>query len=266
MWKKYIARIKFGFIQGLSFRTEIIGWIILSVFPNIVLFFIWSSVYNGNTSVRGYNLADLLQYFFLSMVISGLTGSHFENWRAKEIRDGKIDFFLTRPFVYPFEILFSDLGSRIFYCLISLPIFFISYFALSLTFSLATFTVSLMAFIQFILFMFFAYLVEFCFALFAVFLSFWFEGAEGLEHFKWISITVFSGAMIPLAFMPQWLQGFVNALPFKYMYAFPIALIQHRATMQVSDVMYMLFTLLLSFLLLRVLWSFAIKKYASSGG
>ncbi len=266
MWKKYVARIKFGFIRSLSFRTEMVGWVILSIIPNLILFFIWSSVYGNQISVQGYDLGQLLQYFFLVMVINGVTGSHFEHWRAIEIRNGKIDFFLTRPFSYPLEILFSDIGSKIFYSLLSLPIFFISYYVLSFSFSLATFSIPFLSFIQFFIFLLFAYCVEFCFALLAVFLSFWFEGAEGLEHFKWITITVFSGSMVPLAFMPVWLQNVINALPFKYMYAIPVSIIQQKASLQTHDMIYMSGTLLFLILLLQFVWGHAVKKYASSGG
>jgi ABC-type uncharacterized transport system permease subunit len=43
-----------------------------------------------------------------------------------------------------------------------------------------------------------AHTIQFLIALWIVLLGFWFEGSSGLEHFKWIVLSLFSGAMIPM--------------------------------------------------------------------
>jgi ABC-2 type transport system permease protein len=238
----------------------------MNIVPNIVLMLVWISVYGNRTSLKGYDISQILQYFLIATIISGFTSTHFEQWQAKTIRQGKIDYLLTRPFSYPTEVFLSDFGGKLVYACLSFPIFLLIFYLLSFVFPIGNLHLSIFNFLQFALLIVFGYLVEFSFALGAVFLTFWFEGADGLEHFKWITITVFSGAMIPITFMPSWLQRFVQLLPFHYMYAFPIDVIQSRANLSLFDLSYMFIFILCVFAVLKFVWHKAMYRYASGGG
>ncbi len=263
--RRYFALIQLWFIKALEYRAELVVWAILTLLNTVILLAIWISVFRGQTSVNGYQVGQIMQYFLLVTVINGVTASHFEGWRSQEVREGKIDHYLTKPISYPLQVLLADIGNRLFYLTLILPITFLVYYVFSLSFNLGTVAFTPLVIAQFIFLLGVGYLIEFSCAMIAVLLSFWFEGAEGLEHFKWITISLFSGFMIPLEFMPGWLRSAVDILPLKYMYAIPIQVIQQRVTLRITDFMYIFFFLAVIFFFQRWLWQKATAKYTSSG-
>jgi ABC-2 type transport system permease protein len=264
--KKYFYRIHQSMVRAFEYRTELIGWIILSIIPNLALLLIWQNVYTGHTSLSGYDLSSILQYYLIGTFISGLTNSHFENTRSTEIRQGKIDYNMTRPLLFPTEILLADIGGKIVFNLMAIPGFLFSFWLLSFMFPLGGLSLDLLNISQFITLILFGYALQFFLALIAVLLTFWFEGADGLEHFKMMMVTVLSGAMIPFAFMPGWLLRITNVLPFKYIYSYPISVLQHRIHLDLNDFLYMTITLILLYGMSLIIWKRAVYKYTSAGG
>lgn len=263
--RRYTALVSLWFIKALEYRAELVIWAVLTLLNTTILLAIWLSVFRGVSSLQGYQVGQVLQYFLLATVINGITASHFESWRSREVREGKIDHYLTKPIPYPLQVLLADIGNRSFYVLLIVPITLLVYLAFSFHYSLDVLTLSPLILFQCVLLLGVGYLIEFSFAMIAVLLSFWFEGAEGLEHFKWISISLLSGFMIPLEFMPLWMRSLVNLLPLKYMYAVPIQVVQQRTSLGISDLLYIGGFLLLLFALQRWLWHRATLKYTSAG-
>ena len=111
-----------------------------------------------------------------------------------------------------------------------------------------------------------AHTIQFFIALWIVLLTFWMEGSSGLEHFKWIILTLFSGAMIPMEFMPDWLQKISNILPFKYVFAVPISVLQNKYSLTINDFMYIVTMLTFMTIFTNQLWNKAKLKYCSAGG
>ncbi len=266
MFKKYWAVIKHSLLQSFEYRAEIVSWVILSILPNFVLMLVWVSIYGKTTQLRGVTLAQMLQYFLLVTVINGLTATHFEQLRAREIREGKIDLFMTRPLSYPMMIFLKDVGGKIMYAFFLLPIFFVITFVLTKLLPIGNFNVGLPQVLLVAALLIGGYLTEFGFGLIASILTFWFEGADGLEHFKWIILTLFTGAMIPISFMPTWLRSIVTTLPLQYLYAVPIAIIQKTRTVGIFDFFYFAVFLGIMYMIAYFLWRKAIYKYSSAGG
>ena len=64
--------------------------------------------------------------------------------------------------------------------------------------------------------------MQFCFSAINVLLGFWPENAEGFDHFRWLTISLLSGIVIPFAFMPPSLLKLAELLPFKYLHSVPV--------------------------------------------
>lgn len=254
------------FIRSLQFRAEVIVYSVLDIIPFLALFFIWSAIYSQVDSIHAYTLPDIISYFLLVIIIERLTATHFEGWRSEEIRKGKIDFFLTRPFSYISEVFAKDIAAKIIsiffslpaliiFCVINISIFHIP-FALPPLLSLITFSALMVI----------AYAIQLMIALWIVLLTFWFEGSSGLEHFKWIALTLFSGALIPLEFMPSILKTLTNYLPLKYLFSVPIQVLQSHYLLGWSDVFTIILTLITMIVISKLLWSKAQLAYTSNGG
>ncbi|HYD35305.1 MAG TPA: ABC-2 family transporter protein [Vitreimonas sp.] len=266
MLVKYWEIAKRSFIKSLTYRSEISLWLVLDAVPVIILMVVWSSIYATHTTVKGLTLDQVLQYYFIGLVINSLCGVHFESWRVQQIREGKIDFFLIKPLGFVKEMFLHDVGGKSLYFLMWLPFYLLLVMAITTIFEFSIPALSVNQALVFIGLLFYAYLTEFMIGTLIVLLGFWFEGAEGLEHFKWIVITLFSGSMIPIAFMPNWLAMLTRALPLKYMYAVPISIVQSSAVLEWGDLVVMAGFLFGLMGLIAIIWKFAVRHYASSGG
>lgn len=254
------------FIRTLQFREEILIYAFLDVIPFFVLFFLWRAVYSGQDVINNYSFSDIVQYYILVIFIQRITATYFEGWRSQEIRMGKIDYFLTRPFSYINEILSKELGGKIVNLMISIPVLTLFYIFSIKLFDVSKITLELSNFFVFLALLASAYAIQIMIALWIVLLTFWFEGSSGLEHFKWILISLFSGSTVPFEFMPLWLQKIFNILPFRYISYVPIQVIQGKMKLQTYDYIFISSTLVVMFLFSNFLWKKARFKYSSAGG
>jgi len=264
--KKYLAIYRYMFIRSLQFRTELVIYVLLDILPFFVLFFVWQAAFSGKTEINSFTLPQITQYYFLVMIIERVTSTYFENWRATEIREGKIDYFLTRPFSYINDVFSKDVGGKLVSLAISLPGLAVAFFLISLVLPVAPLSVAPHQIFIFIFFMITGYLIQFMIALWIVLLTFWFEGSSGLEHFKWISVSLFSGAMIPTTFMPTWIQSVYQFLPLKYIFAVPITYLQGTLSLTPGMFLELAIALLCMFGITRVFWHYALYQYSSAGG
>lgn len=264
--RKIIARLKSGYIQTLAYRSEVFLWLFLDSFPVGITILIWLSIYQGKETIGNYSISNMVLYFCLVLIINSISASHFEQFRVEQIRMGKIDYFLTRPFSYIQEILLGHISGKLFYLTVSLPFFFVVLSALVNYLQIELPILQPLSLIIFIGLVLFASIVEFFLGLMIVLLGFWFEGSDGLEHFKWIFVTLFSGWLIPIEMMPTWLREITVALPFKYMYAVPIETLLYQRTFTDSDLLQITFFITFLFVISYWVWQRAKLQYTSAGG
>lgn len=263
---KHLAFIKYKLLRSLQFRWEILLWVFLDMTPFVVLFFVLRSMYSTQANIHDYTASDMVFYYFIVVLIQGIVGIHFEGWRIEEIRKGQVDPYLLRPFSYLKEIVFNDIAGKLLFLTIFTPIYISFYF---LAQSILPFTLPSVSIFQLFLvlsLLLFSYFLEMCVGILTVLLGFWFEGSQGLEHFKWISISLFSGAIIPMEFLPGWLRNVAAQLPLQYMYAIPINILQNRATLELSDILRIWITVIVLASMVMLMWKRALHTYTSSGG
>lgn len=254
------------FIRTLQFRAEVVVYSVLDVLPYFVLFFVWKAIFEQVDTLNNFTLAQIINYYLLVIVVERLSATHFEGWRSEEIRMGKIDYFLTRPFSYISELYSKEISSKLISIIFSFPIISAFFIANILIYNIDQSYITITNLLIFLALMLLAHTIQFFIALWIVLIAFWTEGSSGLEHFKWIVMTLFSGAMIPIEFMPNWLQNISNILPFKYVFAVPISILQNKYMLTATDIAYLSFLFLGMTLFSKFLWSRAKLKYCSSGG
>lgn len=266
MLNTYLILIQRVIIKALTYRARLALWFFLDIIPLGVLIIVWISVYANTQQIGSYTLDMIIQYYFLVMIVNGLTSNHFEQTRVKEIREGKIDYFMIRPLNYLAEITIGAAGFKLVYAgillSISAALWFVFQFWLDLMLSWPSPT-QLVLFLGLIVV---GYVIDFMLGLLIVLMGFWFEHADGLEHFKWLAVSLFSGLLFPLEFMPAWLANIVNVLPFKYIMIVPIGILQGTQSLSSFDLLYLTGFFSLMILLLYTVWRKAIYRYASAGG
>lgn len=254
------------FIRTLQFRAEVVVYSFLDVVPYFVLFYIWKAIFSQVDTVHSFSLNQIINYYLLVIVIERLSATHFESWRSEEIRMGKIDYFLTRPFSYISEIYSKEVSSKLISILFSIPIISIFIIANVIAYNIDQSYLTVQNILIFLGMMLIAHTIQFFIALWIVLITFWLEGSSGLEHFKWIVLTLFSGAMIPIEFMPKWLAVVTNILPFKYIFSVPIRVLQGTYLLTKHDFTYLTFLLIGMGIFSSYLWSKAKYTYCSAGG
>lgn len=267
MLKKHWAFFRQGLLISLQYRSELMLWILISFAPFVVLAFVWQSIFTSYDTINGFTLSGVLQYYLLVVVIERLTACHFEQGRSDEIRSGKIDHKLIKPYSYIFQIIVRDLSMRMLSIILFLPVllsFFI--FLTWINPDMRQIQPTMHQLAQFPLLILVAYIIQFCTSLIIVFLTFWFEGSSGLEHFKWIIFGVLGGSTMPYDLMPEWLKKIISLLPFKYLFAVPIGVVQGTYKFTKTDLVYLSSSIILILIFCRFVWIKGKLKYASAGG
>ncbi len=258
VFQRYLSR-------SLEYRAELVVWFLLSLLPTLLVILVWSSIFKEG-QIEGYAHGSMIQYYLLVVFINESTASHFESRRVTEIREGKIDLFFTRPFSYQLDILIGDLAGKCMYLLMTLPLLLGTWWFLTRQVATPAFVVTLPTVLFFLTCLLIAYAIQFLIALLIVLAGFWLEEAEGLEHFKWLVISLTSGFFVPITFMPEWLRNVVEWLPFQYMFAVPIDVLQGKALPEFSKLWYPLIFILGLWAASQYLWKQALRRYASAGG
>ncbi|MBD3279545.1 MAG: hypothetical protein GF390_02430 [Candidatus Pacebacteria bacterium] len=266
MFKKYWALFRQNLINSVQWRAELIVWVLLYIIPTLILMLIWTQILTPGKSLHGFDQSQILTYYWLTLVVRSATGVYFEGWRIREIREGKIDYHLTKPISFFKQVVFVDLGGKFFYLGLSLPAFGLLLLVSQWWFDFQLVNPSLLSLISFLGLLFMGYWLEFLLSYITVLFTFWFTGAEGLQHFKWIMISVFSGAFIPIPFLPTWLKNLAQLLPFKYLYMIPITVIQGTYQLTWLDLAYLSGSLIGLSLITQLIWKYAMYQYTSAGG
>jgi ABC-2 type transport system permease protein len=267
MLTKHLAFIRQGIQISLQYRSEQLLWIVIDFVPFIALAFVWKSIFATGGDKAGYTLAMVLQHYLLVVLIQRLSECHFDSFRSAEIREGKIDFFLIRPYSFVQQILTADISGKILTTIWFLPaLALFGAFLYHLDPQVISFVFMGGQLLSFLSLVFAAYVIHFLISLIIVFLTFWFEGSSGLEHFKWASIALLSGGIMPYELMPAWLQTIINLLPFKYLYSIPIRVLQGQYQTNPGDWIIVSSTIIFLSGIATFLWNKGRMKYASAGG
>lgn len=229
----------------------------------LVIYFFWKAVYSSRTEIEGLHFDGMITYIiiamFLQMFVSGV-GREL----AHTIKDGNVAIELMRPYHLITRLIAMDIGDKVVYFIRgALPLGLLAFVFMDITLP-ETWQGG-------VLFLFSAILgiwIGTFFDLLIAILAFWTINLWGLEVMKEAVISFFSGALVPLILFPEWFQTASLFLPFQAMVYVPVAiytgiLTGTEAWLAVGS--QVVWSVLL-FILLRVLWSFAMKKVTIFGG
>lgn len=216
----YITLFKKGFQRMLAYRAATLAGVLTNFFFGLLRAYVFIAVFkaSGKDTIGAYTVTHIITYTALTQVL--IAPLYLWGWVeiSNAVRSGQIVSDLTKPYSYFGFWLARDLGRALFHLVFrGLPImlFFPLFFELSwpgspLQWGAGTLSLWL------------AVLISFAWR-FAVNVSaFWLLDAVGLERFAYLTMTFFSGFVVPVSFFPQWLQAVVNWTPLPAMVNTPI--------------------------------------------
>ena len=265
--KKYLQIIKITFEEYFVYRLNFLLWRFRSFIFFLTLFFFWSAVYQGRTTLFGYQKS---QMFFYLIGVAFLKGIVFSSRSIDEaiagIRNGSIGNWLLRP-INIFKGFFArDLAPKtldfLFCCLEILLVLLIFRFPLY-------FPQSPAPFLFFILSCLLSIFLYFYLLLFLAGLAFWTDRIWAIRWlFSIVLLQLLSGEIFPLDVLPAWLFKIIQLTPFPYLIYFPLNIWLERINgWMVLRVILVMFGWIIVFKrIAESLWQKGLREYSAYGG
>lgn len=232
------------------------------IFMFIFVYF-WRAVYAGTASLGGLALSQTITYILLARILSPLIETRTIFFFGSLLRHGQVAVELTRPLDFQMRMMSESFAEMLTFLVQRLPLFVIAllFFELQLPTDpllWLAFTVSLLLG-QLVLFLF-----DWMFAC----LAFYVTETWGLSVVRVGAGLFFSGALVPLVMMPEWLQHIAAAMPFAQALAVPISFLSGIFTWTNAPQIWLtqIIWLLVLFVLSRITFSIAIRQVTVQGG
>ncbi|MBL7100670.1 MAG: ABC-2 family transporter protein [Nanoarchaeota archaeon] len=262
--KRYKGIAKAGFKVALAYRFELFITLLTAPVSLIVFYFLWKSIYaySGEEIIRGFTFNAMVSYYLINLIVGFFTWSRIDREMEHNIRHGHMIMDLLRPLEYLFSVLSFEFGMNILGILVqAIPFFIIGVLFFNIVvaswINLIFFVISLL--LANVLFFLISYLIGLT--------AFWFKRIEGLSRAKKPIIHFLSGGLIPLTFLPLILQKVSYYLPFQYIRFVPISF--YLGAYSIPEMFKLLSVqvawVILLFIIAKVTWTRAFKKFAGAG-
>jgi len=238
----------------------------VSVVALVVLVSFWTAVYGSGSqdTIGGLQLDQTLNYIilaqiFLPAVHSTGTILYFGNL----MREGQVGIELLRPVDFQIATYVRSLAEIGMAFVTQIPLVIVGW--LLYRFQLPT---DPKAWGAFLLSVFLGSAVVFCFDWILSCMAFYSTEVWGLNTLRFSIATFFSGALVPVDIMPDWLQQITMALPFSYALYVPVSVLSGITPLSempriwLLEVGYLVILVVLSRLIFRV----SVRKVTVQGG
>ena len=189
--------------------------------PLVGMLVLWLNAFSTANTIGGYSQTSIMTYYILGYLYSQVTGCHFDEGMNEEIRKGGVVFWLVKPISLKRFLFVREMAWRTMTLFLTvLPVW-------GLTAIIAPQLLPVPSLFHLVLlpvFLVIAYTLEVMYSYMVVAMAFVFEQARSLEHLKWMLSWLLSGSMIPPEFMPSWLRGVIQWLPFQFRFYVPVRL------------------------------------------
>jgi ABC-2 type transport system permease protein len=248
----------------LAYRIWVWMQFAVQILSMTVLVYFWRAVYASSASdPGGMTLQQTINYILLAQILLPLVTSRLIFEFGFIIRDGRVGIELLRPLDFQGRYYVEGFVSMWISLALALPLLAFAWlvFGLDLPNDLATWAAFLVALVL-------GHAVIFCFDWLFASLAFYTTETWGLSVVREAVAVFFSGALVPLAMMPAWLQSIAAALPFAQALAVPVSLLSGVLPASEAPRLWLVQLLWLGVLALasRLFFGLAVRKVTVQGG
>lgn len=225
----------------------------------LVIYSVWQSIHS-NASGMELTLREILVYYTLVSFLRVCEGTFIYSLPYQvyeDVRSGDLASFLSRPIWYPLYIMSIEVGKLLVFCCSGIPLLMVILtiflkaldprgMLLFLASSLIGLTISMLM------------------SLLIGLLSFWTGRVFGIRDLIMSMSLLTSGMLIPIRYLPQWLQRLVRMLPFGQVYSAPIAVYLGDSSIQVICTQFVWIAVLL--VAIALVWSIGCRRFEAQGG
>ncbi|MDE6642184.1 MAG: ABC-2 family transporter protein [Acetatifactor sp.] len=259
----YLAFAKKSFLGRSAYRFDHFMGIFDTILRIFIFWEIYRALYGGRTEVDGITLAMVTTNFVLSM---GLDAVFYVNdyYLPSRIQSGSIATELLLPVSIHGRMLADNLGNALFQLFFHfVPAVAVSVFFIGIAVPAGSVMLLLFCFSALL-----GYAVLWTISFVAQMFSFWLINIWSIVTIKNSLIKVLSGSMIPLWFMPDWMQGVIHFTPFSSIYFMPVQIYLGQLSLPeiLRGFLMQLFWIAFLFSLGMLLWKKGQKKLVVQGG
>lgn len=260
--KKYWTIFKLELQKDMQYRFNFFARIISNALMLVFLFFFWIKIYSEGNQISGYNLKDILTYYFIVTIFTFWLFRDLGWIISDEIREGEVKNFLLKPVSYFLNHFFQYIAVLFAHFIHYGPIIFIACFFLRKYFIYPS------NFIQWVFFILsFSLAVALYFLIYYIMglTSFWFGMIQGLNYGFQVLVGFMEGKFLPLNLLPSWFMKVNVFLPFQYMLYEPASIFLNKITFNWQSLLSPFIWVIVLVFLSRFLWQKGIRKYESYG-
>jgi ABC-2 type transport system permease protein len=255
------ASLEVIFVYRAGFAFNMIG----TVFYVVAMFYLWQTIFLGKPgNLGGFTWPEMKAYLIVAFILNS-TMTWFDEWQmGADIREGRVATDLARPIDFQLKRFAEATGPVPFELVSALGIGAV----VAVVFGGIALPADPVHLALFIVSAALATLLKFAIIYCVSMVAFWTTGMEGVSNGRMAVQNIFSGALIPLVFFPDWLRGFASVLPFQGMISTPA--LTYLGAMDGPTTAFMIGTQAVwvvgLMLFGRLLWRSAIKAVTINGG
>ena len=250
-----------------KFYTAYRAWVwaefILQILAMVVLYFFWQAVYASGGTLGGLTFKQTINYVMIAQLLMPLIDNNLIFNFGWMIREGQVAIDLLRPMDLQSRFYVDAAGSLALNLLLKTPLLIIAviFFQVQLPRDVATWLVFAVSLVL-------GHAVMFFFDWIFACLAFYSTETWGLSMVRTGVGAFFSGALVPLAMMPGWLQQVAAAMPFAQALAVPAAFLSGVTPVADAPRVWLVQLLWLAGLAVasRLVFSVAVRKVTVQGG
>ncbi|GIF08240.1 ABC transporter permease [Actinoplanes siamensis] len=224
-WPRYLSIAQVSLQDAVAYRVSTIIGIGVAFLWVLILYFLWRAAYARAPLTAGYTWPEMRTYVVLAFGINALVGWRVGSLMMATVRTGDVVFDYVRPLNYCFAQLFRACGYCLVEGLVSLAMCLLVGFAFLHIAAPASPADALLFAVSLLL----GVLTKALFVFLVSLLAFWTLSGLGLMWAQQAVIQVFSGTIVPLALMPDWLRTLAAILPLRGIVATPLTLYLGKA-------------------------------------
>ena len=213
--KTYLPFTRAGMQSATAYRVNFLAWFMGNIMYCLVMYYVWRAVFasSGQSSFNGFTMTDMTVFLFISNITRYITESDGSYDVGEEIRDGNIAMRLIKPVSFDMTFLFTELGFKILtFLMIFVPMVIGVEIYKSIAFGKVMFHIG--TFAAYMLSLVMSYLFSFYMNVCFGFMAFFLKNLWGFNMLKGSILRFVSGAVIPLALLPDTLRQVLEWLPF----------------------------------------------------
>lgn len=263
-FKHYASCAYMGVKGAFVYRFNFVISIFTTPIALVVFYFLWKAIfeYTGQEAIRGFTFEAMISYYALNMLVGFVIWTYVDNDLEEHVINGTLTPILLRPLSYFWEVFADHMGTNFLSILIEIiPISVIAvvFFGLGAP--------TIVNGIIFAMLVVIAMFINFMLGYLTGLTAFWFKEIGGIRRVRRVIVSFLAGSFIPLSFFPEWVTKLSNFLPFQYIRYVPITV--YLGNYSTAIALWLFFGALLwaigLYILSRIFWKVAYKKFAGSG-